>query len=530
MPIGKVARFLRQRLLVSSTWQRLALSAALGVISAFSFAPYFLWPAMLIAFCGLVWLLDTGRGARHAAACGWLFGFGHFATGLYWISISFQFQADMPAWLGWVAVAGLASYLAVYPALALLLAWKLWSSSAVRVLVLAGAWAAAEWLRGHLLSGFPWNGVAQIWADMPIAFQSARLFGAYGLGLATVALFSSVALAADRDRRARTALLLASGSVLVLLADGWWRLEAREPESGRMLRVHLVQADIRQDLKTDPERQLQILASYESMTRDVLRQRGPGLVIWPETAVEYDVEGDGVTRFRLARLLGGRGTLILGAVGQAIAPDGTWVGSRNSLLAVDAGGAVTAVYDKRKLVPFGEYLPASRLLAGLGLRSVAAGSARFVAGSRPETLAPDVPPFSPLICYEIIFPGEVVDPRARPDWLLNISNDAWFGNSSGPHQHLAQARLRAVEEGLPVVRSTPTGISAVIDPLGRVMARTRLGERVALTASVPPPAPKTLYAAIGDKLFFLVLAAILFLGAFNRLRGNSTQRSSSGDK
>lgn len=516
--LSKAAFAARRQLATWSRAKRLALSGLLGIFSAFSFAPFSLWLLMLGAFCGLVWLLDTSTSARHSAACGWFFGFGHFATGLYWISISFGFQADMPVWLGWVGVAGLAGYLAIYPALALWLASKLWSSSPARVLVLAGTWAAAEWLRGHLLSGFPWNAVAQIWADTAIMFQSVRFFGAYGLGLLTVALFSSLALVADRTRAARAAMLLAPFGASLLLADGWWRVTAGQPASERMLRVHLVQANIRQDLKMNPERQLEILTTYEDMSLDALRERGPGLVIWPETAVQYDVEGDGVTRFRLARLLGGQGTLILGAVGQRTAPDGRWIGSRNSLLAVAADGDVTAVYDKRRLVPFGEYLPASSLLARIGLRSLAAGSARFLPGDRAETLAPGVPPFSPLICYEIIFPGEVVNPSARPEWLLNISNDAWFGNSSGPHQHLAQARLRAVEEGLPVVRSTPTGISAVIDPLGRVTARTTLGERTVLTATVPPPMGETIYARRGDGLFFLLAAASLVIGAFTRFR------------
>lgn len=491
--------------------QRLALSALLGGASAFGFAPLYLWPLMLVAFCGLVWLLDTAKGAKQAAACGLCFGFAHFAVGLYWVAISFQFQADLPIWFGWAAVVALAAYLALYPAAAMALCWTLWSQRPTRILVLAGSWAAGEWLRGHLFGGFPWNSVAQIWADSPLMLQTARWAGSYGLSLLTVALFASVALLVDWRRAAGRALLIAGAVGTVMIADGWWRMSDVEPGS-HGLRVHLVQPNIRQDLKTDPKRRLEILEAYEGLTAAALKQRGPGLVIWPETAVHYDVAGDGVTRFRLARLLGPTDALILGTVGQKFTTDGKWVGSRNSLVAINSAGEITGAYDKVQLVPFGEYLPAAGLLSKLGLTSVAAGGARFLPGEGPVTLAPGTPPFSPLICYEIIFPGRVVAPGPRPEWILNISNDAWFGDSSGPHQHLAQARLRAVEEGLPVVRSTPTGISAVIDPYGRSLARTGLGDKVVLTADVPTPAGRTLYARLGDWSFLALLLASLLIG------------------
>lgn len=495
---------------------RLAVSTVLGAASAFSFAPYFFWPLMLLAFCGLVWLLDTNAGPRHAAACGWFFGFGQFVVGLYWISISFQFQGNMPAWLGWIAVVGLAAYLAVYPAVALWLTFKFWSPSSGRILILAASWAATEWLRGHLLTGFPWNMVAQIWSDTPVVLQSARLFGAYGLSLLTITLFASAALLADRTAAARRTLMITVATVLLMWGDGSWRLAEAGTSRQKQLRVHLVQANIQQDLETDPERQAAILGLYERMTAGALRQRGPGLVVWPETAVEYDVEGDGILRSRLGQTIGKDGLLILGAVGQSFGRDRTWIGSRNTLLAIDGKGAVKAIYDKARLVPFGEYLPAGNILSRLGLVSVAAGSARFLAGSGPITLTPGVPPFSPLICYEIIFPGKIVDRTARPAWLLNISNDAWFGDSSGPHQHLAQARIRAVEEGLPVVRSTPTGISATIDAYGRVTTRTALGERAVLTADVPSAISRTLYGRIGDWLFLALLSAWVLIGVWAR--------------
>ena len=502
--------------------ERLALSAALGAASSFSFAPYFIWPLMIVAVCGLVWLLDAGSGGRHAAACGWFFGLGHFSLGLYWISISFEFQANMPAWLGWAAVGALAGYLSLYPALALWVSSKVWSKSPARIVIFAAFWTTTEWLRGHLLTGFPWNTVAQIWANTPILLQSARLFGSYGLSLLTVTVFASAMLALDKRRSARWGLLLAMFLAVAALIDGSWRLAAPTPARGEPLRVHLVQANIRQDLETDPERQHGILQLYEKLTADAIRLRGPGVVIWPETALEYDVEGEAQLRSRLVQSLQGNGPLILGAVGQRYGSDGVWRGSRNSLVVIAGNGAVQAVYDKAKLVPFGEYLPAGKFLSKVGLVSVAGGSARFIPGNGPATVAvAGLPPFGPLICYEIIFAGEVVQRSARPTWLLNISNDAWFGLSSGPHQHLAQARIRAVEEGLPVVRSTPTGISAVIDAYGRVRARSALGERTVITADVPGALGPTPYGRGGDWLLMALLSAWALLGAsFMRMTGS----------
>lgn len=522
-----------QHFLVSAgTGGRLALSAVLGIMSSFSFAPYFIWPTMLIALCCLIWLLDTKVGARHSAACGWFFGLGQFAVSLNWISLAFQFQAGMPVWFGWIAVAGLAVYLACYPAMALWIAARFWSRSPARILTLAASWSALEWLRGHFLTGFPWNTVAQVWANSPVMLQSARLTGAYGLSFVTVALFASVALVADKRARSRRAATIAALVAAAALADGWWRLSNGGPDRQAPLRVHVVQADIRQDLEMDPDRQRVILETYERLTASALRERGPGLVIWPETAVEFDVEGDGVTRFRLGQLVGNGGTLILGAVGRSYGTDGSVRGSRNSLLVINGNGVVEAAYDKAMLVPFGEYMPASWLLSRLGLVSVAAGSARFVAGHSPVTLAPPgLAPFSPLICYEIIFSRNVVDPASRPEWLLNISNDAWFGHSAGPHQHLAQARMRAVEEGLPVVRSTPTGISAIIDAYGRVEHRTSIGERSVLTANVPPALPPTLYARAGDWPFLALLFTSFMIGAGamrRELRGPFNNSSSQG--
>jgi apolipoprotein N-acyltransferase len=494
---------------------QLAASLAAGAISSLAFAPHFLWPLYLVGIAPLVGLLDASAGPRRAALLGWAFGIGHFALGLRWLAVAFEFQAAMPAWLGWIAVVALAAVLAIYTALVLALAAALWSPGPSRVLVLAAAWALGEWLRGRLLTGFPWNTAAQIWADTPAVLQVASLAGGFGLSFLTVAAFAALAAVGDGTRAGRrsalAALILGAG----IVGFGVLRVPAAAgPFPADPLALHIVQADVRQDIKWDAGRQLEILERYEGMTRQALAARGPGLVIWPETATLYDVT-DAQTRQRLARLLPAGGRLVLGAM-RPVRQDGRMRGARNSLVVLDARGAVEAAYDKAHLVPFGEYLPARGWLTQLGLSRLVPGAIDFIPGQGTVTLAvPGMPAFSPLICYEIIFANRAVDPARRPGWLLNLSNDAWFGMSSGPHQHLAQARLRAVEQGLPVVRATPTGISAVIDPYGRLMRQLPLGARGVLTSELPAALSSTVYARAGDG----PLLALVALGLGAGLRG-----------
>lgn len=498
---------------------QLAVSFAAGAIASLAFAPHFLWPAYLIGIAALVALLDAGAGPRRAALLGGAFGIGHFALGLSWLAVAFEFQASMPTWLGWIAVVALAAALAVYSGLVLAVAAALWSRGPGRALVLAAAWALGEWLRGRLLSGFPWNTAAQIWADTPAVLQVASLAGGYGLSFLTVAAFAALATAVDRSRAGRRAALGALALGVGIIVVGALRIPtAAGPFPAAPLALHIVQADVQQDIKWDAGRQLEILERYEAMTRAALAGRGPGLVIWPETATLYDVT-DAQTRQRLARLLPAGGRLVLGAMRPVRQDEGRMSGARNSLVVLDARGAIEAAYDKVHLVPFGEYLPARGPLTQLGLSRLVPGAIDFIPGRGATTLAvPGVPAFSPLICYEIIFADRAVDPRRRPAWILNLSNDAWFGMSSGPHQHLAQARLRAVEQGLPVVRATPTGISAVIDPYGRLMRQLPLGARGVLTSDLPAALSSTVYARAGDGPLLALVALGLGAGLWRRAR------------
>lgn len=516
---------LSHRLARASLSGQLALALAAGAISSFAFAPHFLWPLYLIGVIALVGLLDAGAAPRRAALLGWVFGVSHFALGLRWIAVSFEFQSAMPSWLGAIGVVLLAAVLAVYTALVLALAAALWSPGPVRALIFASSWTFGEWLRGHLLTGFPWNTAGQMWADTPAVLQVVSLIGSYGLSFLTIAAFAAITTAGDATRAGKRSALAALGLAGGVIAFGMLRVPTvAGPFPNDPLTLHIVQADVRQDIKWDARRQLEILERYEAMTKAALASRRPGLVIWPETAILYDIT-DAQTRQRLARLLPVGGRLALGAM-RPVRRGEQMVGGRNSLVVLDAQGTIEAAYDKAHLVPFGEYLPARNWLGRFGLSRFVPGTIDFLPGRGRATLAvPGLPAFSPLICYEIIFPDRAVDPNRRPSWLLNLSNDAWFGMSSGPHQHLAQARLRAVEQGLPVVRATPTGISAVIDPYGRLMRYLPLGARGVLTSDLPAPLPPTMYARIGDGPLLALVALGLGSWFWRRRRDARTKAS-----
>lgn len=494
----------------------IALSA--GALSALAFAPLHLLPLLPLGFAVLLWLLDSAGTSRRAATLGWIFGFGQFAIGLYWIAIAFRYQSNMPPALGLPAVLLLVGAFAAFPALAAFSAHRFWSGRARRALVLAIAWVALEWLRGHVLTGFPWNLAGNGWLPLLPVAQAASLFGVYGLSFLMVLTGAAIAALADQTIHARR---LASFTAVVIVGLGLWgavRLltNAAAPETN--VQLHIVQAGIGQDEKWDPAAERRHLWAHLDLTSEAINRHGPGIVIWPETAIQNFIEHEPSTRYLMGRHIASPGALITGGIRVEYEPDGMPVAMRNSLFVLSPDGAIQAYYDKSHLVPFGEYMPLRHLLAPLGLDRLAPGDIDFVPGPGVRTLqVPGIPDFGPLICYEVIFPGNVVQRAQRPAWLVNISNDAWFGHSSGPHQHLAISRMRAIEEGLPIVRSTPTGVSAIIDSQGRLTASLGLGQSGVLTGSLPAPQPVTLYARFGDvPVIFGLLLLSLGLAVFRR--------------
>jgi apolipoprotein N-acyltransferase len=483
----------------------------LGALAALTLPPFHLYP-LLLAFAGLLDLLRQTERRRQAFALGWCFGFAHFLLGLYWIGIAFFTDAERFGIFAVPAVVLLCAYLACFPALA---AWLTvlyrWQSPIASALVLALAWTATEALRGLLFGGFPWNLIGYGFAQSTAISQLAALTGVHGLSLLAVTLGALPAAWLDRSERPGWQPLVAGAATLIAIwAGGALRLADAVAEPSAAVHLRLVQGNIAQHHKWQPEARARAFERHLSLS--AARAGAVTHVIWPESAAPYPLEQEPVARQMVARVVPPDGLLLTGGERYDFSsePPRAW----NSLFVIDGTGTIRARYDKRDLVPFGEFLPLRAVLSRLGLDKLTHGSVDFQAGPGRQTIAlPGLPPVSPLICYEAIFSGGVVDPGARPDWLLNITNDAWFGHSSGPYQHFSMARMRAIEEGLPLVRSANSGISAVIDPWGRVRAELGLGETGVLDADLPRPSPGTTPFARTGPVIVVVPAAILALCA-----------------
>ncbi len=504
---GDIVGTIAWRLRTSGGARRAGFALGLGGALTLALPPLHLWPVVVIAFGGLLWLLQGARRGREAFWTGWWFGLAYFALSLYWIAFSLLVDAARFAWMIPFATVGLASGFALFIGLATWVAARIGASGLAGALALAAAWTIAEWLRGHILSGFPWNLVATAWGGVPEMMQAGAMIGVYGLGLLTVTAGALPAAVADHPGVTggrRWGGVFAAAIVLAALwTSGALRLSGADPGAVDGVRLRLVQPDIAQTLKWDPAQREQNFFTLLRLTR------GPGWesrthVIWPETATPFPLS-HAAARMAIAAVTPPAGLVITGTL--RIEGEGSSARFWNSIQAVDGGGAIAASYDKFHLVPFGEYVPLRQLLAPLGVNKITVSSSDFSAGPGPRTMSfGSLPPASPLICYEIIFPGEVVAPGERPQWLLNITNDAWFGLTAGPHQHFAAARFRAIEEGLPVVRAANNGISAVVDPWGRVQAYLPLGESGVLDAGLPRATERPPYARLGDGPLFVLLA------------------------
>ena len=514
-------------------WGRTRVFAALaaGGIAALSMAPTgtYAWPAIFIAFPMLVWLIDGagaggGRGIAAAAGIGWWFGFGYFLAGLWWVGAAFLVDADKFAWLLPVAVAGLPAGLALFTAAGTALARALWCRGPARVVALAVGLTAAEWLRGHLLTGLPWNSFGYaLAADIRLA-QGAALGGLWSLTFLAIAVGALPALLADSPREtARPWRWVGLGALILaaLALYGGVRLARTEVGTATGVRLRLMQPNLPQDQKFRYAAKDAVMAHYLQLSD--LSKRAPGTppithLIWPESAFPFFLHREPDALAQIADLLKSGAYLITGAARLEQHAEGQGLRNDvfNSVQIVDPAGSIVATYDKVHLVPFGEYLPFQAALEAIGLEQLTRVRGGFAAGTRHRALAvPGAPPAAALICFEIVFPGEAVPEGApRPGWILNLTNDGWFGMTSGPYQHFAQARLRAIEEGLPVVRVANTGISAVIDPLGRITAALPLGSAGVIDAELPLPLEPNIYAYSSDRIIVLVWFSALLLVVF----------------
>jgi apolipoprotein N-acyltransferase len=474
------------------------IALVLGGASATGFAPLGWWPITLLCFAGLIALIERAPTMRRALATGWWFGLGHFTIGLNWIATAFYFQDAMPHWLGWIAVVLLSLYLAVYPAAAVGLAWRWGRPSLIPLtLIFAAAWIVTEWLRATMFTGFAWNPIGVTLVEIGTV---SRWIGTYGVS--GIVILSAGAVAGFGVRKWRDATVLAMPIVGTALIAAL--APAAQPDRPHILRV--VQPNINQNEKYSEDL---LFTNIRRLTRLTGKPEAtPRLILWPEAAIPYALEDEPEARSAFASLLGPNDILLTG--GDAIVHDekGDTVAARNSLFALDARGRILARYDKSHLVPYGEYLPMRPILSLIGVSRLVPGDMDFLPGPGPQSYA--ISGFGKVgvqICYEIIFSGQVVDNRNRPDFLFNPSNDAWFG-AWGPPQHLAQARMRAIEEGMPIIRSTPTGISAVIDADGAIRNHVPWHQAGAITAGLPAPLPPTLFSRWGNILPFLFAAAL----------------------
>ena len=569
---------------------------AAGALSAYGFEPWGLWPLTLVCFALLIHLITQADNAKRAFMLGWVFGVGHFAFGNQWIAVAFTFQAAMPIWLGYIAVAALALYLAVYPALAAWGAWHLSNPPRLRgggaraagdgggfaanaadestpppppavvplpvsgrnllplVSAFAGLWIITEWLRSWVFTGYVWNPLSVITVSIPYVAQPASAIGTYGMSgvviLVVGGAYSFVSLwtrasSDDRTSGGWTGYFVGGALFFVLAAVGiiarvslWGGFfssgaTAQTPP----VAITVVQPNISQADKYALGYDSINFAKLAMNSRPLPRQ-GPRLILWPEAAIpDYLEEGypyryyqgqpgesAAGARARLTTLMADEDVLVTGA-NRLVIEKGQLVAARNSVSAMDAYGRLLGHYDKAHLVPYGEYLPLPWLLKPLGLARLVPGSLDFWPGPGPQTMTLSVNgrpvKIGMQICYEMIFSGRVVDRKNRPDFIFNPSNDAWFGDI-GPPQHLAQARLRAVEEGLPVVRATPTGISAIIDADGRILESLALGVDGRIDARLPRAKGPTLFARFGNiiPLAFAALLLLLALLPLARSRGS----------
>ncbi|MBI1200765.1 MAG: apolipoprotein N-acyltransferase [Phenylobacterium sp.] len=513
-----------------SRWYAPLTALAGGIAAALAHPPFGLLPGLL-GYSLILLRLETvrDRPLRSAFGLGWMAGLGYFAVSTWWVVEPFLVEPEIYGWMAPFGVVFMAGGLALFWGAAGLAYRALRPRSGWKALVFAGVFAAAEWARGHVLTGFPWDLPGESWRAGSAPSQAAALVGAYGLTWITLFISSAPALVMLPVRRlAQAGMLAAAGIGLTLLyAGGAGRLAAARAvaPAERAPLVRIVQADIDQKEKWKPENLELVFEDYARLTvRHAART--PDIVIWPEGALpalidDFIAPGSPYAP-RMRDLIQPGQTLLMGANRYEPAGPGKYR-YYNTLIALRRDGDalwVAGHYDKYRLVPFGEYLPLGDLAGKLGIRSLVHMPEDFTAGPRPKPLsAPGAPPFQPLICYEALFPGLVHD-GTRPAWILNISNDAWFGTTSGPLQHLNIASYRAIEQGLPMVRSTPTGVSAVIDAYGRIQpgARLGLGAFGVIDAPLPPALKPTPYARLGDGPFagLLILSALAWFAGRRR--------------
>ena len=501
-------------------WRRWAVLGALGMVAALALPPLYLLPFLIPAFSCLLWVLGDSSGSGFSFSAfkdGWWFGFGFSAAGLYWIGFAFFVDAEKYGLLAPLAVAGLAGGMALFSAfVALFSNWifKRYNLSDLgQVLIFSALWTASEWSREWLFTGFPWNPIGTVWVVSDSMIQLASVTGVYGLSLITVGAASMPGiLVGSVGRWPPVAMVFFVICLIWLVGDR--RLSQASEEIIPGVRLRLVQPNISQALKWKPElRRSHVLKQLAMSRLHADLSPPPTHVIWAETAVPYIIEKTPGLGKTLGLSLQPGGLLLTGAPRSSFGESNQrqlW----NSVHVINPQGQILATYDKFHLVPFGEFVPLRNFLP---INKLTAGRQDFSPGPGIQTVKlSGLPPVSILICYEVIFSSRVVA-NERPAWLLNITNDAWFGRTSGPYQHFAAARLRSVEEGLPLVRVANTGISGVIDGYGRVVQSLGLGQEGIIDSTLPAALDfSTPFSRLGDAMTIFLIFITLVAGLMSR--------------
>ncbi|GBF59189.1 apolipoprotein N-acyltransferase [Candidatus Phycosocius bacilliformis] len=493
-------------------WLSGLISTGLGALAVLGHAPFHIWPAFAFALCGLILLLDgaflSARPKRSAFWRAWAWGFGYFLAGMFWVGNAFLVDAEKFATLMPFAVAALPAGLALFWGLAGLVAARFWSSGLSRLIVFATCVAAVEYARGHVFTGLPWNLPAYIWKPGGAISQVAALIGPYGLTLISLFVLSLPLILISTATVRAQAAYGGVGLVLILACFGYGalKLQAEGPVSAQTGTGPVIaagQAGFSQKEVWDPANTTRVVTTYLDLLETPDAEKAD-ILVWPEGAFPFLLLEEPVVLEAIQGRLGDR-TLALGSIRRDLLAGQARYNNSILVFDVEDGGLTTrAVYDKYHLVPFGEYLPFRTIFEKFGIASLVAYDGEMTPGVGPGTLAvPKAPLADPRVCYEIVFPH--FNPKATDQaaWILNVSVDAWYGDLLGPDQHYAQARYRAIETGMPVVRAASGGWSAIVDRLGRPVAEHRTGAGYA-TARLPAFKGSSPYARIGDWAFLIL--------------------------
>lgn len=517
------------RIMLLWGWRPMVLAIAAGAVAALAMPPLNFIAALFVSFPVLVWLLDGTAGSanrgglrRFASAffLGWCFGFGYFTAGLWWLGNALLLEADEFAWALPLATLGLPAVLAVYYGFAALVARLLWSDGAGRIGALAVGFGLAEWLRAFLLTGFPWNAIGYGFMPIPVMMQPVAIVGVHGMTVLAVLVCAAPALFGTK-KGLKTGVGLAAVLLAAQFGYGFWSLSQPAAEGGKRFNVRLVQPAIDQSEKLEGGDRAAIFKEHLRLSALPPAEGSPrpDIIVWPETSIPFILTENTDALAAIADTLDDGQILVTGAVRVEAAAAGYPPRYYNSVYVIDSSGQILAASDKVHLTPFGEYVPMEGLLREFGIDNMIALPGGFTAASRRSLLTlPDGTALYPLICYEIIFPDEMEGLEKGANALLNVTNDAWFGLTPGPWQHFQQARIRAVETGLPLIRAANNGISAVVDEKGRILEGLALGAKGKVDATVDMKAGPGPFSKWRKFNLWLIILTVLFYAVFMRER------------